>query len=154
MAAVAAAIAGTALFAGLSRPAGDVPPSAESAMGQAAHAYGQSAAFSSTDGGAIAGWSSGRGMPVEVMALPGEVATGARISRVGRHQVVTIIYAGSHGSTEVTVVPASMARTWPAMEATTVGATPVGLVRRPRDSLIIVSPDAGGLHQVMTALQI
>jgi hypothetical protein len=126
---------------------------ADVAMGDAAHVYGRPAAFTSTDVAAISAWSAGRGMPVAVVSLPGEVATGARVSTIDGHQHVTVIYTGPHGATEVTVVPAAMAGGWPTMEATRMGGASVGLVRRTGDSVIVVTPDDAGLHKTMAALQ-
>jgi len=67
--------------------------------------------------------------------------------------VVTVIYTGSGGTTEVTMVPAAMAGGWPAMEAMKVDRTPVGLVHRGSDGVIVVTPDDSALHAAMTALQ-
>ncbi len=143
----------TATVTGLPGRVANPRSGADVAMGDAAGAYGRPAAFTSTDPAAISGWSAGRGMPAKVVALPGETVTGARISTVDGHQVMTIIYAGPGGATEVTVIPAAMAGGWPTMEARKVGGAPVGLVRRSGDSMIVVAPDDAGLHRAMTTLQ-
>jgi len=143
----------TATVAGLPGRLANPGPGADAAMRDAASAYGRPAAFTSTDPAAISGWSAGRGMPAEVVALPDETVTGARVSTVEGHQVLTIIYTGPRGTTEVSVIPAAMAGGWPTMEAKKVGNAPVGLVRRSGDSMLIVAPDDAGLHQAMTTLQ-
>jgi len=143
----------TATVAGLPGRLANPGTGADAAMRDAASAYGRPAAFTSTDPAAISGWSAGRGMPAEVVALPDETVTGARISTVEGHQVITIIYTGARGTTEVSVIPAAMAGGWPTMESKKVGNAPVGLVRRSGDSMLIVAPDDAGLHQAMTTLQ-
>ncbi|MDQ6747496.1 MAG: hypothetical protein M3010_05245, partial [Candidatus Dormibacteraeota bacterium] len=156
LSAVAAAAAALVLGTLLGGQPGHAPasrPTADVAMSDATLAYAQPVAFASTDAAAITGWSAGRGMPVEVVPLAGQVPTGARVSTINGHQLMTIVYTGAHGATEVTVVPAAMSSTWPAMEATSINRTPVGLLRRPRDSVIVVTRDDAGLHLAMSALQ-
>lgn len=131
----------------------DARPAAEVAMGDAAHAYGRPLAFSSSDPAAIAGWSAGRGIEVAVMTIPNAVPTGARVSTIDGHAMVTVVYTGSRGTTEVTMIPSAMSGGWPAMEATKVDRTPVGLVHGASDSIIVVTADDGSLHAAMTALQ-
>lgn len=153
LAAAAAVLVIASVIGGRGPTPGAPRATADAAMGDAALAYGRPAAFISTDAAAIAGWSLGKGIPVEVMSLPDEVPTGARVSLISGHDVVTVIYTGAHGTMEVTVLPAAMTAGWPAMEATRVGATPVGIVHRSTDGVIVVTPDPGALHSAMTTLQ-
>ncbi len=149
--ALAAAVLIVAALVGLATRAGAGSP--EIAMSDAAHAYGHDASFRSTDTVAISAWAAGQGMAVRGITVPGKVATGARLSRVVAHNVVTIIYAGSAGITEVTVIPASMTTGWPLMEETRVEANPVGLVHHAGATFIVVSADDASLHEAMVALQ-
>ncbi|GAC1330510.1 MAG: hypothetical protein NVSMB17_07910 [Candidatus Dormibacteria bacterium] len=128
-------------------------PGADLAISDAAHAYGRPAGFSSNDTAAISGWAEGRGLPVEVMTMPDAVPTGARVSTIEGHPMVTVIYTGSAGTTEVTAIPASMATTWPAMEINRVDRRPAGWVHRGASGVIVVTPDERALHVAMAALQ-
>ena len=145
-------IAGTVIL-GRGGPSPALRPAAELAITDAAHAYGNPAAFSSSDPAAIAGWSAGRGMAVDVMTVPGAAVTGARVSNIQGHPMVTVIYTGAAGTIEVTVVPPVMTGGWPAMEAMKVNRTPVGLVHRGADGVIVVTPSDRELHAAMSALQ-
>ncbi|MFN2463278.1 MAG: hypothetical protein ABR573_05170 [Candidatus Dormibacteria bacterium] len=134
-------------------PRASIRAPVESAMGDAVHAYGRPAAFHSTDAAAVSGWAAGRGVKLEVVSMPGAVLTGARISTIGGREMMTIIYTGARGTTEVTMVPGAMVNGWPAMEAMKMDDVPVALVKRVSDFVIITCPDDGALHAAMTALQ-
>ena len=127
--------------------------SAEAAMLDASHSYGSPAGFVSGDSSAVEGWSAGVGVPVQVMPIKGDQLTGARVSRVMDHGVMTLIFAGSGGSVEVSMVPARYATQWPDMEAKAVDHRPVGLLRHGQDSLIIVAGTDAQLHATMALLQ-
>ncbi|HXA43230.1 MAG TPA: hypothetical protein VNV65_10025 [Candidatus Solibacter sp.] len=127
--------------------------SAEAAMLDASHSFGSPAGIVSGDRSAVEGWTAGVGVPVQVMPIKGDQLTGARLSRVMNHGVMTLIFAGSGGRVEVSMVPARYAAQWPDMEAKAVDHRPVGLLRHGQDSLIIVAGTDAQLHATMALLQ-
>ncbi|MHB8509762.1 MAG: anti-sigma factor [Candidatus Dormibacteria bacterium] len=125
----------------------------DSALADAVHAYGTAPAFVSSDEFAVRGWAAGAGVAVEVMPVPGEALTGARVTSVSGHRVVTMVFSGPRGSTEISVVPDAMVRDWPVMEATAIDNRPVGVLHHGSQNLIVVAADETNLHEVMNSLE-
>lgn len=125
----------------------------EAVMVDAAHHFGASAEYSSSDAQAIDRWSASHGVPAHVMQLTGETPIGARMDQVGGRRSMTVIYSGARGRVEVLSLIGSAPLDWPRSETKIMDGKPVGLVRHSEMQMVVVTESEIELAQVMDEMR-